>query len=356
MNGWAEAFTRILPSLASTVDRRASREAGDQYMRRILTIDGGGIRGAFSASFLAAVEDSLGHPVREFFDLVVGTSTGGIIALGLGLGVRAKEILEFYETQGPSVFAGNRLLRRLRHFGLSKYDSKSLESALSVVFGERRFGESRNRLVIPSCNLVSGEVHVWKTAHHPRLERDYRALAVEVALSTAAAPTYFPAYRSASGLPLVDGGVWANNPTGVAVVEAVGVLGWRPDSLRVLSIGCTSALPNTRQGRKHGLGLAYWGPRIAEVFMAAQSSASMGTAIHLVSDRRNIVRVAPPLPGDFKIDSIDEISTLVGLGDSEARKAMPDIRGAFFGTPARAFTPCYELSRDRNGHRLPRAL
>lgn len=318
-------------------------------MKRILSIDGGGIRGAFSASFLSATEDSVGRPVREFFDLIVGTSTGGIIALGLGLGVQAKRIREFYETQGPRIFAGNQLLRRLRHVGLSKYGSKSLESALRSVFGDRRLGESRNRLVIPSCNLVNGEVHVWKTAHHPRLERDYRASAVEVALSTAAAPTYFPAYRSASGLPLVDGGVWANNPTGVAVVEAVGVLGWRPDSLRVLSIGCTSVLPSTRQARRHGLGLAYWGPRIAEMFMAAQSSASMGTAIHLVSDRRNIVRVAPTLPADFKLDSIDEISTLVGLGDSEARKAIPDVRGLFFGAPAGAFAPCHELSPARNG-------
>ncbi len=312
-------------------------------MKRILSIDGGGIRGVFPASLLAKVEESIGTPVADYFDLIVGTSTGGIIALGLGLGLSASDVLRFYEEHGPAIFSGNRIMRSLRHLGLSKYDSKPLRDALEAVFGDRRLGESAKRLVIPSCNLVTGEVHVWKTAHHYRLERDYRERVVDVALSTAAAPTYFPAYRSAAGLPLIDGGVWANNPAGVATVEAVGILGWPPDSLRVLSIGCTSSPLDVRWGRKFGLGLAYWGPKIAEVFMTAQSSAAMGTAAHLVSDRQNVIRISPLLPKGFKLDSVSEIKTLVGLGESEARKALPDLRRLFFTEPAETFEPYHRL-------------
>ena len=189
-------------------------------MRTILAIDGGGIKGVFPASFLASLEDSLGQNPADFFDLIAGTSTGGIIALGLGLGLSAKEILTFYEQHGPEIFAGNRLLRVLRHIGFSKYSSEPLRRALDSVLGNRVLGESKKRLIIPSCNLDTGEVHIWKTAHHPRLERDYKARAVDVALATTAAPSYFPTHRSAAGTPLVDGGVWANNPMGVAMVEA----------------------------------------------------------------------------------------------------------------------------------------
>src|SRR5579862_8970222 len=74
-------------------------------MRRVLTIDGGGIKGVFPASFLATVEDSVGAKAGDYFDLIVGTSTGGIIALGLGLGFSATDLLAFYESLGPRVFS-----------------------------------------------------------------------------------------------------------------------------------------------------------------------------------------------------------------------------------------------------------
>jgi hypothetical protein len=295
-------------------------------MRRILSIDGGGIKGVFPASFLASVEDSLGRRLSDYFDLVVGTSTGGIIALGLGLGLSAKQILDFYVKHGPSIFCGNRLLRCMRRLGVGKYSPAPLESALTEVFGSRRLGESKKRLVIPSFNLDSGEVHVWKTSHHPRLERDYRVPVVDVALSTAAAPTYFPTHRGAAGTPLIDGGMWANNPVAVAVVEAIGVLGWNPADLRVLSLGCTTTPLGVNWGRSRSLGALYWGLKIADVFMTAQASSAIGMAQHLIGDRANLIRISPAVGKRFGLDTVNEIPSLMGLGDSEARKALPTIR------------------------------
>jgi len=75
-------------------------------VRKILSIDGGGIKGVFPASFLTTIEDSIGDRVSNYFDLIVGTSTGGIIALGLGLGLPAKDILSFYEEKGSAIFKG----------------------------------------------------------------------------------------------------------------------------------------------------------------------------------------------------------------------------------------------------------
>ena len=301
--------------------------------RRILVIDGGGIKGVFPASFLASVEDSTGDNIANYFDLIVGTSTGGIIALGLGLGLSAKEILAFYEKFGPRIFAS---IHRSGWFR-SKYNSAPLKEALDICFDEKKLGDSKKRLVIPSLNLENGEVHIYKTAHHRRLERDYKEKAVDVALATTAAPTYFPTHWSAAGTPLIDGGVWANNPVGVAIVEAISVLEWPRDSLKILSLGCTTEPLNIDRGRRIPLGRLYWAFKLLDVFMQAQSHGSLGTA-QLLAGHDNIIRIDPGMPqGRFSLDNPKEICSLTGLGDTEARKALPQLREVFFTNPAEPF-------------------
>jgi predicted acylesterase/phospholipase RssA len=314
-------------------------------IRRVLCIDGGGIKGVFPASFLSTIEESIGCPAAEYFDLIVGTSTGGIIALGLGLGLSATELLRFYQDRGPAIFNGSRKMQFFRKFVRAKYDPEPLRQCLSEVFGSRRLGESRKRLVIPSFNIETGEVHVWKTAHHPRLERDYLHSAVEVALSTGAAPTYFPTYKAQSGTPLIDGGVWANNPVAIATVEAIGILGWQASDLRVLSLGCTTTPFDIDWGRNHSLGVLGWATKITDVFMTAQSVSATGMAQHLLTDRSNLVRISPTVGTNrFEIDRVSEIPSLRGLGDFEARKALPELRSKFFTAPVQEdFAPCHRL-------------
>jgi hypothetical protein len=302
-------------------------------MRRILVIDGGGIKGVVPASLLAHVEESLPHKISDYFDLIAGTSTGGIIALGLGLGLSARETLAFYEAHGPAIFHGNAKFRAFRAWFRAKYDPRPLRLALQTVFGERSLGESTKRLVIPSFNVDTGEVHVWKTAHDPKLERDYRSLVVDVAMSTAAAPTYFPTHQLDCGTPLIDGGMWANNPIAVAVVEAIGILKWAAADLRVLSLGCTTKALNIDWGRRHSLGKFGWAEKVAEVFLAGQSSGATGMAQHLVPDRGNVVRISPLVGDRYELDSCTDIPSLKGLGASEARKALPQLKPMFFTEP-----------------------
>jgi hypothetical protein len=311
-------------------------------VKRILSIDGGGIRGIFPASFLATVEEAIGCSVADYFDLVVGTSTGGIIGLGLGLGWPAARIAEFYDELGPSVFAGNRLVRFLRHLGSSKYDSAPLRRILEQRFGDKVLGDSARRLVIPSLNLETGEVHVFKTAHHPRLELDYKQRAVDVALATAAAPTYFPTHRLTPGIPLIDGGVWANNPIVVGIVEAYSVLGWPLEEISILSLGCTSPPFDMHRARFRPLGRLYWAFKVADVFMAGQASGALGIAGHLVG-KENVFRISPVTPaGRYGLDSLDSLWSLRGLGVTEARKALPNLRQVFFQKPAERFVPFHK--------------
>jgi hypothetical protein len=313
--------------------------------KRILSIDGGGIKGVFPASFLACIEETVGQPISGFFDLIVGTSTGGIVALGLGLGLSAKTVLEFYLAEGPSIFPGNRLLRAIRHLFRAKYDPQPLSRALDRVFQDRKLGESKKRLVIPSLNIETGEVHIWKTAHAPWLERDYRCSAVEVAMSTAAAPTYFPSHESESGTPMIDGGMWANNPVAIAVVEAIGILRWKPEELRILSLGCTSVPLGGKLTGHRPLGIYGWAPSIADVFMTAQSHSATGMVQHMIPDRNMFVRISPTVAnGKFPLDGPAGIPRLKGLGDFEARKALPSLRKMFFDAPVEDdFVPFHTL-------------
>ena len=133
--------------------------------------------------------------------------------------------------------------------------------------------------------------------------------------------------------------MWANNPIGVAVVEAIGILKWEPESLRVLSLGCTTEVldASTKSGARLAL-------KIIDVFMAAQSSASLSTAQVLVGDKQNIIRISPKVGKNrFALDGIDEIESLEGLGNSEARENIPKLREIFFDMHVEPFIPCYKL-------------
>lgn len=305
---------------------------------RILSIDGGGIKGVFPASFLASIEDNLEHPVREYFDLITGTSTGGIIALGLGFGLSAKQLAQFYIERGPTIFPpdARTLLGLFKAFIRGhKYESTALRASLYEVFGDATLGDSKTRLVIPTLNAASGAIHVYKTPHHPKLEMDHKVKMVDVAMSTSAAPTYLPSYVSPVGIPFLDGGLWANNPTGMAVVEAIAMLGVDRNEIEVLSIGCTEEPQDFTKVRN----ILFWGRAAIEAAMSGQSFASMGTA-YLLAGHEHVTRINPPVaPGRFKLDDTSGIDHLRAFGYEEARYAIPKLREKFFAETVKPFEP-----------------
>jgi len=307
--------------------------------RRILTLDGGGIKGVFAASFLSSLEQGLENSIGNYFDLISGTSTGAIIALALGLGLPVRDVLRLYEDLGQGVFRQDDVPHRFLHFFQRKYDSALLQSALTGIFGDHKIGDSRVRLVIPSLNLQNGTVHIYKTRHHPRFSSDYKEELVKVALASSAAPSYFSPQRSSAGIALVDGGMWANNPVAVAVVEAIGALGWDRNELRVLSVGCTQPTMDISGGSRHWSGKFYWASRIANVFLAGQSSGALGMAEWLAGTD-NIYRIIETVAeGAFTLDGTKRIIDLRGLGAARARHESPRLLPVFFDEPAEAFVP-----------------
>lgn len=317
-------------------------------MFRILCIDGGGIKGVFAASVLATLEEDLGYRAVDHFDLIAGTSTGGIIALGLGLGIPARDILSFYVSKGPKIFPSTSLIERTTNtikqlFSGPKHSQQELRAALQDVFKERRLGESRCRLVIPTYDAIAGRLFVMKTAHHDRFRYDIKASAVDVALATSAAPTYFeasrfPAHDNAS---YVDGGVWANCPVMVAVTEAIAFLGQKLEDLHVLSIGATSAPFSI--AKKVDASALEWNVGLVNLMFEAQVEGTLAQAALLLSDR--FLRVNAVVPGgSFSLDDAkpELIEQLVVLGRGEAvkKRNSDKIRECFLnGRKVAPFSP-----------------
>src|SRR5712691_3881147 len=177
---------------------------------RILSLDGGGVKGAFAASALATFEQTTGRRIVEHFDLLTGTSTGGIIAIGLAMGATAETICRFYETDGPKIFPKRdgiqKWLGQIRDVFWPRFSNESLRAAIQGVVGDRPLKEAKTRLVIPTYDVNTGKVYLFKTPHHPGYSHHADLLAVDVALATAAAPTYFPAHTIPGRGTFIDGG------------------------------------------------------------------------------------------------------------------------------------------------------
>lgn len=334
------------PPEATPVDGGGESAPAPADRFQVLSIDGGGLKGIFAAAVLAAFEEALGHPLLDHFDLITGTSTGGIIALGLGAGLSPRELVEFYVDEGPKIFRGATSWRTgARHVVRSKYDNVELERALRGVFGERQLGDSCKRLVIPSFNLDAGEVYIFKTAHHGDLRRDYQVPMWQVAMATSAAPTYLPSFVLPQGrVHLVDGGVWANNPVVVGITESTSMLGTPLERVRVLSLGTSSEVSHRKERLERG-GVLQWarGSAVLDVLLRGQSAGAHGMAQHLVG-KEDVLRIDPVVP--VKLLKLDSANTdrLISLAESNSRNESPQFINRFADHTAPEFVPVYAPS------------
>lgn len=205
---------------------------------RILSLDGGGIRGIMTAVWLDRLERELGAPIADHFDLVAGTSTGAILACAVSAGIPASRLVDLYHERGRNVFPP-RVSRwasrgwRLLTDGPSapRYDGQGLERELKKLFRTRKFGRLRVRpTLVTSYNTLEREALIFKNT-----KREHAGLDVwQVCMASAAAPMYFPSHVLRLGrrrAPLIDGGIVANNPTACAIAEAVGRQGGQADAV-----------------------------------------------------------------------------------------------------------------------------
>jgi uncharacterized protein len=300
---------------------------------QILAIDGGGYKGMFVATLLARLEADLRIRMTDHFDLVTGTSTGGIIALGLGAGLTPHEISDFYVERGPTIFHRTTRFGRLRR---AKYQSFGLETSLAQVLGEKTLGQSKVRLAIPAYDLTNDDVYLFRTPHAEFLRRDHREKMLDVALATSAAPTYLPA-RRLRGLRLIDGGVWANNPVLVGIAEAVRTFGHSLSDISVLSLGTTSDVTSRPDSLDDG-GLFAWRNDAVPVVLRGQSVAADNYA-RLLLPREALMRVNPAVPAH--VLSLDGLTPddLRGRAEYISRHVSREFLERFGGHRASEYTP-----------------
>jgi len=267
---------------------------------RILSIDGGGICGILPASVLAELETRYlnGEAIGDYFDMIAGTSTGGIIALGLSHGIKASDIRDMYAERGgkifPPVSGVARVWRRVRRLQRYPYERKPLQDELVRIFGDTALGEARTRLCITSFEGRHGEPWIYKTPHHPDYKRDRHASMVTVGLATAAAPTFFEALPN-NGYVMIDGGLWANNPVMNALVDALTCFEIDRRQVRILSLGCGETEFEVSDAKARG-GLLHWW-NVYWAAMRAQSKNALGQAYLLVG-KDQVIRIDAPESGD----------------------------------------------------------
>jgi len=281
---------------------------GTNHMK-ILSIDGGGIKGTYSAAFLAGLEERFGRSIADCFDLIAGTSTGGILALALASRLPAREIVAFYKKWGPKIFPTKLTFRyALRSLLFSKYNNTCLTEAFKDVFKDLKLkdldGHSKPvALCIPSINAITGNPFVFKSRHDPNLCRDLDYFLWEVALATSAAPVYFPMAKV--GIPnssahnlFVDGGLWANNPSMVALVEAVAYMKVPLQDISILSVGNIKSKTTFRSNSILRKGASLWREKVINLTLETQA-ASIHHQIDLLFRSldlsSNYIRVEEPI-------------------------------------------------------------
>jgi predicted acylesterase/phospholipase RssA len=246
-------------------------------MINILAIDGGGMRGIIPAMLLAEIEDRTGQPIAHFFDLVAGTSTGGILALGLTVPKHrsapiysARQLVEMYEREGPHIFSRSiwHKLTAFNNLHHPKYSTSGIEEVLRQYFGDARLRDAATRVLITSYEVERSFPFFFRSAK-AREREDYDFPARDVARATSAAPTYFKPMKMLTGTiadhyTLIDGGVFANNPAACALVEARTAHPEAGDFLMV-SLGTGESNLSLPYDQAKNWGLARWAAPILDV-------------------------------------------------------------------------------------------
>jgi uncharacterized protein len=253
---------------------------------RVLAIDGGGIRGLIPALVLAELERRAGRRVFELFDLIAGTSTGGILACAL-CGpdpLPAEEVAGIYEEEGPAIFDRSVWQRIRSAEGLldEKYDSTELDRVLERFLGGKRLAEARPDLIVPTYDMSQPGPYFFKSRKARERPAEDFPLTV-VARATSAAPTYFeplPVRERA----LVDGGVFAVNPAMTAFAEA---LRFEPGAdVVLLSLGTGQRTRKRRFADVDDWGLVEWARPILDVVFDGSSDAVDYQMRHILGEDR----------------------------------------------------------------------
>jgi patatin-like phospholipase/acyl hydrolase len=253
---------------------------------RVLAIDGGGIRGLIPALLLAELEERAGEPVFELFDLMAGTSTGGILVCALAGPdpLPAVEVAAIYEEEGPRIFDRSVFQRVRSADGLldEKYDAAALDRALERFLADKRLSGAEPELLVPTYDTAGPGPHFFKTSN-ARADAAEDAPLSEVARATSSAPTYFEPLELGRRA-LIDGGVFAVNPAMSAFAEALRIQ--RGAEVTLVSLGTGERTRKRSFDEIKDWGLVEWARPILDVVFDGSSDAVDYQLRHALAEGR----------------------------------------------------------------------
>lgn len=261
---------------------------------RVLSIDGGGIRGLIPAVVLAEIERRTGRRIADLFDLVAGTSTGGILACALTRAgddgrprYRAEELIDLYEKEGPRIF-GRSLLKSISSVdGIldERYDNAGLRRSLRAYLGGARLSDALTGVLVTAYD-IEGRFAFFFRSQRAAADPTYDFALDDVALATSSAPTYFEPVRVtdrawARGYTLIDGGVFASDPALAAYVDAIAA----GETVRVLaSLGTGEQIRPIPYERARDWGALGWARPIIDVLLSSQAETASYQLGRLLGD------------------------------------------------------------------------
>lgn len=272
---------------------------------RVLSLDGGGMRGIYTAAVLHGIgahfatgktANGSQFDVGSHFDLIAGTSTGGILACGLAFGQSTGQLISLYEDVGPKVFKDptpksglGSIWWAIQNGYSSANKAKPLRAKLASIFGDLTFADLYTKrsiaVCIPASRMMNSKPKVFKTPHLPEYTIDPTVRIVDACLATSAAPIFLPVAEILDSEHLthktryVDGGLWANNPTLIALIEALKMCaqanGQLKRPIQILSVGTSGGVAGETPGRRANLGTAGWkvGVEVANMSIELQGHA-----------------------------------------------------------------------------------
>lgn len=283
---------------------------------RLLAIDGGGIRGIYASHVLERIQAEFGLTFHQDFELIAGTSTGAIIAAALAYDVPLTKVTQLYREQGPLIFSPRRW--SLGGALFPRYASDPLRNALSNVFQDATLADAKTRLIIPATDIGNGGVHVFKSAYDANFVRDRNVKVVDAVLASCSAPSYFAPAR-VGPYQLSDGGLWANNPSLVAVTEALTRLGTERSHIRLLSVGTgigKNYYPLINGARRWGF-LTGWGITKFISMLLNLQAATAGNVVQMLLEKHQTVRVNFESDMPLSLDDVGALDDLISKADKD---------------------------------------
>lgn len=299
---------------------------------RILSVDGGGIRGLIPALFLSNIEGRLQKPLYEYFDLICGTSTGGFITLAAASGIKMKDLVSLYENKGPLIFSKSysQKAKNLFH-DMVLYDSKVLVKELAKLFKTKKMSDLKTNVVITTSNVTSKKAKVFKTPHkiyYPVkgiYDEDKDLYIKDVALATSAAPYYLKQKKIKNEI-FWDGGLWANNPAICGLIEAK-KMNEKLLPLKILSLGTGSIQSPGIKIRKTNL----TNPVFAITYMMDIQALAIADQIKMLIDTKDIYkRVDCSFDKGLPMDDISIIEQLKTAAHIMTHKDIEETVKLFF--------------------------